>query len=62
MVVKFKEENLMTFRHLFLKDYTEHSANTYAVYTQKDMFDHIGHVLEQVGQYQSFLNGIVQYW
>lgn len=51
MVVTFREENLMTFRHLFLKDYTDGGANTYAVYTQKDLFDHIGHVLEQVGQY-----------
>lgn len=51
MVVTFREENLMTFRHLFLKDYTEGRANTYAVYTQKDMFDHIGHILVQVGQY-----------
>ncbi|KAL2089546.1 hypothetical protein ACEWY4_014234 [Coilia grayii] len=47
MVVTFKEENLMTFRHLFLKDYTDGSADTYAVYTQTDMYDYMGHVIEQ---------------
>ena len=53
MVVTFKEENLMTFRHLFLKGYTDGSANTYAVYSQKDMYDHIGYVIEQVGPCRS---------
>lgn len=48
MVVTFKEENLMTFRHLFLKDFADGSTGTYAVYRQTDMYDYIGHVIEQV--------------
>ncbi|XP_031430158.1 mucolipin-3 isoform X2 [Clupea harengus] len=57
MVVTFKEENLMTFRHLFLKGYTDGSANTYAVYSQKDMYDHIGYVIEQFADLQNISVG-----
>lgn len=46
-VVQFKEENLMAFRHLFLKNFTESSANTYAVYTQHDVYTHIAYTVEQ---------------
>ncbi|KAM9831543.1 mucolipin-3 [Neosynchiropus ocellatus] len=49
MVVMFKEENLMTFKHLFLKDYTDGSMDTYAVYRQDDVYDHIDYVIEQFG-------------
>ncbi|XP_017283181.1 mucolipin-1a [Kryptolebias marmoratus] len=41
VVVTFKEENTMTFKHLFLKDYDEPSDDSFAVYTQKDVYDHI---------------------
>ncbi|KAG5275641.1 hypothetical protein AALO_G00122940 [Alosa alosa] len=47
MVVTFREENLMTFKHLFLKDYTDGTAHTYALYTKQDMYDHVGYVIEQ---------------
>ncbi|XP_051737155.1 mucolipin-3 [Ctenopharyngodon idella] len=47
MVVQFKEENLMVFRHLFLKNFTKSSANTYAVYTQHDVYTHIAYTVEQ---------------
>ncbi|XP_067301424.1 mucolipin-3 [Pseudorasbora parva] len=47
MVVQFKEENLMAFRHLFLKNFTESSTNTYAVYTQNDVYTHIAYTVEQ---------------
>ncbi|CAB1344892.1 unnamed protein product [Coregonus sp. 'balchen'] len=36
MVVTFKEENTLTFKHIFLKDYDEGSDDTFAVYTQSD--------------------------
>ncbi|KAM7012306.1 mucolipin-3 [Tautogolabrus adspersus] len=47
MVVTFKEENLMTFKHLFLKDYVDGSSDTYAVYRQDDVYDHIDYVIEK---------------
>ncbi|XP_077074770.1 mucolipin-3 isoform X3 [Siphateles boraxobius] len=47
MVVQFKEENLMTFRHLFLKNFSGSSANTYAVYTKHDVYTHIAYTVEQ---------------
>ncbi|XP_062412840.1 mucolipin-3 isoform X2 [Sardina pilchardus] len=47
LVVTFREENLMTFRHLFLKDYTDGSADTFALYTKQDMYDHVGYAIEQ---------------
>lgn len=47
MVVKFKEENLRTFKHLFLKDYVDGSMDTYAVYRQADTYDYIYYIIEQ---------------
>ncbi|XP_029917356.1 mucolipin-1a isoform X2 [Myripristis murdjan] len=47
VVVTFKEENTMTFKHLFLKDYDEASDNSFAVYTQSDVYDHIFYAVEQ---------------
>lgn len=47
MVVTFKEENLMTFKHLFLKDYVDGGMDTYAVYRQDDVYDHIDYIIEQ---------------
>lgn len=48
MVVKFKEENLMTFKHLFLKDYVDGGMDTYAVYRQADVYGHIDYIIRQV--------------
>ncbi|XP_078114596.1 mucolipin-3 isoform X1 [Sander vitreus] len=48
MVVTFKEENLMTFKHLFLKDFVG-GMDTYAVYRQADVYDHINYIIEQYG-------------
>lgn len=48
MVVKFREENLETFKHLFLKDYADGGMETYAVYTQADAYDRINYTLGQV--------------
>ncbi|XP_034713094.1 mucolipin-1a isoform X1 [Etheostoma cragini] len=47
VVVTFKEENTMTFKHLFLKDYDESSDNSFAVYTQNDVYDQIFYAVEQ---------------
>jgi len=48
MVVTFKEENLMTFKHLFLKGYVSGGMATYALYRQEDVYDHIDYALQQV--------------
>ncbi|KAM9797363.1 mucolipin-3 isoform 1-T3 [Syngnathus typhle] len=67
MVVTFKEENLMTFQHLFLKDYVDGGIATYAIYRQEDVYDHIRYVVQQyanlhnttVGNHEYEKNGIV---
>lgn len=47
MVVTFKEENLETFKHLFLKGYVDGSMDVYAVYRQADTYAHIDYIIEQ---------------
>ncbi|XP_074859169.1 mucolipin-3 isoform X7 [Carettochelys insculpta] len=47
MVVAFKEENTVAFKHLFLKGYTERMDDTYAVYTQTDVYDQIFFAINQ---------------
>lgn len=48
MMVTFKEENLMTFRNLFLKGYKDHRLGGYALYTKVDMYDHIFYIINKV--------------
>lgn len=50
MVVTFKEENLMTFKHLFLKGYVDGGMETYAVYSQDEVYDHIDYIIGQVNK------------
>ncbi|XP_068599930.1 mucolipin-3 [Brachionichthys hirsutus] len=57
MVVTFKEENLMTFRHLFLKNYADGGIDTYAVYRQADVYDYIGYVIDQYEHLQNITVG-----
>ncbi|XP_072239589.1 mucolipin-1a isoform X3 [Leuresthes tenuis] len=47
VVVTFKEENTMTFKHLFLKDYDESLDDSFAVYSQQDVYDHIFYAVEK---------------
>ncbi|XP_077575847.1 mucolipin-1a [Stigmatopora nigra] len=47
VVVNFKEENTVTFKYLFLKDFDESSDNSLAVYTQKDVYEHIFYAVDQ---------------
>lgn len=49
MVVAFKEENTVAFKHLFLKGYMDRMDDTYAVYTQTDVYDQIFFAINQVG-------------
>ncbi|XP_057649427.1 mucolipin-3 isoform X1 [Chionomys nivalis] len=53
MVVAFKEENTIAFKHLFLKGYMDRMEDTYAVYTQSDVYDQ---VLFAVNQYLQLRN------
>lgn len=50
MVVAFKEENTIAFKHLFLKGYMDRMDDTYAVYTQSDVYDQIIFAVNQVNQ------------
>ncbi|XP_039999712.1 mucolipin-3 [Xiphias gladius] len=47
MMVTFKDENLMTFRHLFLKAYKDHRLGSYALYTKADVYDHIYYIINK---------------
>ncbi|MEQ2195452.1 hypothetical protein XENOCAPTIV_013087, partial [Xenoophorus captivus] len=47
VAVTFKEENTMTFKHLFLKDYDQSSDDSLAVYTQQDVYDHMFYAVEK---------------
>ncbi|XP_038568576.1 mucolipin-3-like isoform X2 [Micropterus salmoides] len=61
MVVTFKEENLMTFKHLFLKDYADGDMDMYAVYRQADVYDHIDYIIEQYGVLHNITVGNHEY-
>ncbi|XP_034997106.1 mucolipin-1 [Zootoca vivipara] len=47
MVVTFKEENTMTFKHLFLKNYVDGAEETHAVYTQADVYEHMIYAVDK---------------
>ncbi|XP_023699966.2 mucolipin-3 [Paramormyrops kingsleyae] len=47
MVVTFKEENLVSFKHIFLKGYSDRITDTYTVYTKDDVYDHILFIADQ---------------
>lgn len=52
MVVTFKEENLVTFKHLFLKNYADGDTDNYAVYRQADVYGYISHSIKQVAEHR----------
>uniref|UniRef100_A0A8D0E8N3 Mucolipin extracytosolic domain-containing protein n=1 Tax=Salvator merianae TaxID=96440 RepID=A0A8D0E8N3_SALMN len=47
MVVNFKEENIITVKHLFLKDYSDGSEETHVAYTQADVSDHMFYAVDK---------------
>nr|KAF6382845.1 mucolipin 3 [Pipistrellus kuhlii] len=53
MVVAFKEDNTIAFKHLFLKEYVNQPDDTYAVYTQSDVYSQI---IFAVNQYLQLRN------
>lgn len=50
LVVSFKEENTVAFKHLFLKGYSGVDEDDYScsIYTQQDAYDSIFYVINQV--------------
>lgn len=50
LVVSFKEENTVAFKHLFLKGYSGTDEDDYScsIYTQQDAYDSIFYVINQV--------------
>ncbi|XP_075689057.1 mucolipin-2 isoform X2 [Rhinoderma darwinii] len=63
LVVSFKEENTMAFKHLFIKGYTGIDEDDYSrtVYTQKALYDSIFHVIDQYRQIGNLSLGTVSY-
>ncbi|XP_060088112.1 mucolipin-3 [Heteronotia binoei] len=57
MVVAFKEENTVAFKHLFLKGYTDRMDDTYAVYTQVEVYDQIFFAINQYLQLRNISVG-----
>ncbi|NXE70969.1 MCLN1 protein, partial [Calcarius ornatus] len=47
LVVAFKEDNTVAFKHLFLKGYEDGADDTQAIYTRGDLLQHLAFVLEQ---------------
>ncbi|KAM9844832.1 mucolipin-3-like [Aulostomus maculatus] len=61
MMVTFKDENLMTFRHLFLKGYKEQQLGGHALYTKADVYDHIYYVIDRYVKLQNLTVGNLAY-
>ncbi|XP_019954915.2 mucolipin-3 isoform X1 [Paralichthys olivaceus] len=61
MMVTFKDENLMAFRHLFLKGYKDHRLGGYALYTKADVYDHIYYVINRYIRLQNLTVGNLAY-
>ncbi|XP_069591929.1 mucolipin-2 isoform X2 [Ranitomeya imitator] len=63
LVVSFKEENTMAFKHLFLKGYTGVDEDDYSrtVYTQRDLYDSIYYVIDQYHHIGNLSLGTVSY-
>ncbi|KAM9323246.1 mucolipin-3 isoform 2-T2 [Pholidichthys leucotaenia] len=53
MMVTFKDGNLMTFRHIFLKGYKGQWMGSYALYTKTDLYEHIHYIIDTYANLQS---------
>ncbi|XP_053247858.1 mucolipin-2 isoform X1 [Podarcis raffonei] len=63
LVVSFKEENTMAFKHLFLRNYPGIDEDDYScsVYTQQDAYDSIHFVVDQYRQLKNISLGTLGY-
>ncbi|XP_061879659.1 mucolipin-3-like [Entelurus aequoreus] len=61
MMVTFKDENLMTFRNIFLKGYKDHQLGGHVVYTKADVYEHIRYVIDRYARLQNLTTGNLAY-
>ncbi|XP_075012277.1 mucolipin-2 isoform X9 [Calonectris borealis] len=63
LVVSFKEENTIAFKHLFLKGYSGSDEDDYScsIYTQQDAYDSIFYVINQYKQLKNISLGTLAY-
>ncbi|XP_061549985.1 mucolipin-3 isoform X4 [Phycodurus eques] len=61
MMVTFKEENLMTFRYLFLKGYKDHRQGGHVLHTKTDVYDHISYIIDRYINLQNLTVGNLAY-
>ncbi|KAM9543882.1 mucolipin-2 isoform 3-T3 [Guaruba guarouba] len=63
LVVSFKEENTVAFKHLFLKGYSGVDEDDYScsIYTQQDAYDSIFYVINQYRQLKNVSLGTLGY-
>ncbi|KAG8132594.1 hypothetical protein E2320_010444, partial [Naja naja] len=63
LVVSFKEENTIAFKHLFLKNYSGVDEDDYScsVYTQQDVYDSIFFAISQYQQLKNISLGTLGY-
>ncbi|NXA43697.1 MCLN1 protein, partial [Eudromia elegans] len=47
MVVTFKEENTVAFKHLFLRGYADGADDSYAVYTQRELYERVFYAVDR---------------
>ncbi|KAJ8012250.1 hypothetical protein DPEC_G00066730 [Dallia pectoralis] len=57
MMVTFKDENLVVFKHLFLKEYQDQRVDRYAVYTKMDVYNHIDYIIQKFINLQNLTVG-----
>ncbi|KAG8437219.1 hypothetical protein GDO86_008063 [Hymenochirus boettgeri] len=57
MVVTFKEENTMAFKHLFLKGYKDGHDDTYAIYNQEEVHTSINFTIKRYLELQNISIG-----
>ncbi|XP_072918473.1 mucolipin-3 isoform X2 [Hemitrygon akajei] len=47
MVVLFKEENTVAFKHLFIKNYVDSASSGFAIYTQSEVYEYLSFIFSQ---------------
>ncbi|XP_061776991.1 mucolipin-3-like isoform X2 [Nerophis ophidion] len=61
MMVTFKDDNLMTFRNIFLKGYKDHQRGGQVLYTEADVYEHIRYVVDRYTRLQDLTIGNLAY-
>ncbi|XP_013884549.1 mucolipin-3 [Austrofundulus limnaeus] len=61
MMATFKEDNLMTFRHLFLEGFKDHPQGNFALYTKVEVYDHIYYIIDKYTHLQNLTLGNLAY-